>query len=246
MAAMASPPRTAQQPLEQIEPVSVIVLACNEAENVAPVLQELLAWLRQHEPAAEVLFVDDGSTDDTATIAEEALDGTRSKVLRHATKRGIGAGIKTGAGAASGPWVTFLPADGQIEPAAVGTLREEAARSGCPLVLSVYERREDGGLRKALSWGVRTLIRVIHGVDLRCEGPYLFRRELFDAELLEPDSFFLNFEFPIRVLRGGHEVSVAEVRCRPRIGGASKTANLKTIIQVGTDLIGLRLRLWRE
>ncbi len=241
---MARPSHTPEQ--APPEALSVIVLACNEADNVGPVLHELLAWLGEHEPSAEVLFVDDGSTDDTAAIAEKALGGARSKVLRHPRKRGIGAGIKTGTVAAAGPWVTFLPADGQIEPAAVGTLRAEAARSGCPLVLSVYEQREDGGLRKLLSWGVRTLIRVIHGVDLRCEGPYLFRRELFDADVLEPDSFFLNFEFPIRVLRAGCEVSVAEVRCRPRIGGASKTANLKTILRVSTDLVSLRLRLWRE
>jgi dolichol-phosphate mannosyltransferase len=241
---MSRPPRTAQQGLN--ETLSVIVLACNEAENVEPVLRELLAWLNEHEPSAEVLFVDDGSSDETAAIATRVLEGSRSKILRHAQKRGIGAGIKTGVAAAGNPWVTFLPADGQIEPAALATLRKEAADSGCPLVLSVYERREDGGLRKILSWGVRSLIRVIHGVDLRCEGPYLFRRELFDAGVLQPDSFFLNFEFPIRVLRGGHDVSIAEVRCRPRIGGTSKTANLKTILRVATDLVGLRVRLWRE
>ncbi len=241
---MSRPPRTAQQGLN--EALSVIVLACNEAENVEPVLQELLGWLGEHEPTAEVLFVDDGSTDETAAIAERTLAEARAKVLRHPKKRGIGAGIKTGTVAASTPWVTFLPADGQIEPEAIGTLRHLAAESGHPLVLSVYERREDGGLRKMLSWGVRTMIRIIHGVDLRCEGPYLFRRELFDADVLEPDSFFLNFEFPIRVLRAGHDVSVAEVRCRPRIGGTSKTANLKTILRVAGDLVGLRLRLWRE
>ena len=226
--------------------MSLVVLACNEADNVAPVLQELLAWLRVHEPTAELLFVDDGSHDDTAAIARRALDGTNSKVMRHDRNRGIGAAIKTGTKAARNPWVTFMPADGQIEPAAIGTLRETAARDGCPLVLSVYKLRSDGRFRKVLSWGVRVLVRLIHGVTLRCEGPYLFRRELFDADLLAPESFFLNFEFPIRVLRAGHPVSVAEIGCRPRIGGTSKTANLRTILNVVTDLVSLRLRLLRE
>ena len=226
--------------------MSLVVLACNEADNVAPVLQELLAWLRVHEPTAELLFVDDGSHDDTAAIARRALDGTNSKVMRHDRNRGIGAAIKTGTEAATSPWVTFMPADGQIEPAAIGTLRATAARDGGPLVLSVYAQRSDGGLRKTLSWGVRLLIRALHGVTLRCEGPYLFRRELFDADLLASDSFFLNFEFPIRVLRAGYEASVAEIRCRPRIGGASKTANLKTVLKVAADLLRLRIRLFRE
>jgi dolichol-phosphate mannosyltransferase len=226
--------------------LSLVVLAHDEAENVSSVLEEILGWLARNEPEAEIIFVDDGSSDNTAALAEEALRGRNAKVVRHAHKRGIGAAIKTGTVAASNPWVTFMPADGQIPPDAIGVLRATAAREGNPLVLSVYETREDGGLRKLLSWGVRLLIRAIHGVTLHCEGPYLFRREMFDAELLEPDSFFLNFEFPIRVLRAGHPVSVAEIRCRPRIGGKSKTANLKTILAVAGDLASLRMRLWRE
>ena len=110
----------------------------------------------------------------------------------------------------------------------------------------MYEDRDDGQLRKLLSWGVRALIRLVHGVRLHCDGPYLFRRELFDADILEADSFFLNFEFPIRMLREGCEVSVAQIRCRPRLSGASKTANLATIAKVASNLVGLRGRLLRE
>lgn len=230
----------------EAEPLSLIVLAHDEAENVATVLDEILAWLDDHEPDAELIFIDDGSSDNTATTAESALAGRNARVVRHPHKRGIGAAIRTGTVEATHPWVTFMPADGQIAPEGIGILRATAARDGNVLVLSVYEAREDGHVRKLLSWGVRTLIRVIHGVTLRCEGPYLFRRRLFDADLLIPDSFFLNFEFPIRVLRAGHPVSVAEIRCRPRIGGRSKTANLATVFEVAGDLVGLRLRLWRE
>jgi hypothetical protein len=39
---------------------------------------------------------------------------------------------------------------------------------------------------------------------------------------------------------------VAEIRCRPRLSGKSKTANLRTIIRVAADLVGLRFRLLRE
>ncbi len=226
--------------------LSLIVFAYNEEENVASVLEELLDWLAANETDWELLFIDDGSSDRTAAAAEEALTGTNSKVVRHTANRGIGAAIKTGVRAANNPWITFMPADGQIEPAGIGTLRSTAARDGCPLVLSVYKLRADGRLRKVLSWGVRALIRVIHGVTLRCEGPYLFRRQLFDPDLLKPDSFFLNFEFPIRALRDGHEVSVAEIRCRPRIAGASKTANLRTIVKVAADLVDLRWRIRAE
>ena len=178
--------------------LSIVVFAYNEAENIGPVLAELRAWLQAHEPNAEILFVDDGSSDATAAEAARALDGMPHRVLRHERNRGIGAALKTGVAAASAPWVTFLPADGQIEPAAIGTLRAAAASDDSDVVFSVYADRDDGIDRKLMSFGVRALVLAVHGVKLRCEGPYLFRRELFIPEQLPSDSFFLNFEFPIR------------------------------------------------
>jgi dolichol-phosphate mannosyltransferase len=234
------------EPQTTSEALSLVVVARNEAENVSTVLDEVLGWLAENEPGAELIFVDDGSSDNTATLAEAALENFDGRVVRHPKNRGIGGAIKTGVLAARNPWVTFMPADGQIPPRGIAILRETAARDGSPLVLSVYEARDDGSLRKVLSWGVRMLIRTIHGVTLRCEGPYLFRREMFDAEILKPDSFFLNFEFPIRMLRAGHQVSVAEIPCRARIGGHSKTANTKTIMSVASDLVSLRFRLHDE
>ena len=109
--------------------LSVIIFAFNEEANIVPVLTELRAWLADHEPSAEVVFVDDGSSDETSAAAAKALAGTTHQLLRHETNRGIGAALKTGVRAAKGDWVTFLPADGQIAPDAIGTMRAAAAHS---------------------------------------------------------------------------------------------------------------------
>jgi dolichol-phosphate mannosyltransferase len=226
--------------------LSLIVFAYNEAENIAPVLAELRAWLDAHEPHAEIVFVDDGSSDATLEAARAALAGARAKLLRHDTNRGIGAAIKTGVRAAEAPWVTFMPADGQIEPAAIGTLRAAAAGGGVDIVFSTYADRDDGLHRKVLSFGVRALIFATHGVRMRCDGPYLFRRALFDPDELPPDTFFLNFEFPIRVLARGHHVGNVVIHCRPRRAGSSKSTGLTRILGVARDLVDLRVRRTRE
>lgn len=220
----------------------VIVFAFNEAENVAQVLGELGAWLSEHEPRAELVFVDDGSTDGTADAARAALEGRDAQVIRHEENRGIGAAIKTGVRAARAPWVTFMPADGQIEPRAIGALRDAARGADVDVVFSTYADRDDGLTRKVLSFGVRALITLVHGVRLQSDGPYLFRRALFVPEQLPPDTFFLNFEFPIRVLaRGAHTRNVV-IRCRPRRAGVSKSTGLKRIAGVARDLVDLRVR----
>ncbi|MBW2380946.1 MAG: glycosyltransferase family 2 protein, partial [Deltaproteobacteria bacterium] len=217
-----------------------------EEANIAPVLTELRQWLSANEPSAEIVFVDDGSSDGTSAEAANALSGTPHQLLRHETNRGIGAALKTGVRAAKGAWVTFLPADGQIAPAAIGTLRAAAAQERAEVVFSVYDHRDDGLHRKVLSAGVRALIWMIHGVRMQSDGPYLFRHLHFDPDQLIPDTFFLNFEFPIRVLGADIPATVVTIECRPRRSGHSKSTGLKRIYGVAQDLLELRVRRARE
>jgi glycosyltransferase involved in cell wall biosynthesis len=227
-------------------PLSLVVFAMNEAMNVPTVLPEIHRWLRARGAPYELLFVDDGSTDATQTLAREALaDDPAGRVLVHDRNRGIGAALKTGVRAATLPWVTFLPCDGQIPVTELERLLAAAERDGNPVVFSVYRDRDDGLHRKVLSFGVRALILAVHGVVLRSDGPYLFRRELFDPTLLVPDTFFLNFEFPIRTLRAGIPASTVTVECVPRRAGVSKSTGLRRILGVARDLVGLRRRLWQ-
>ena len=226
--------------------LSVIIFAFNEEANIGPVLTELRQWLATNEPSSEIVFVDDGSSDGTSAEAAKALSGTVHQLVRHETNRGIGAALKTGVRAAQGRWVTFLPADGQIAPDAIGTLRAAAAQERTAVVFSVYEHRDDGFHRKVLSAGVRALILLIHGVRMQSDGPYLFRHSLFDADQLVPDTFFLNFEFPIRMLGAQIPSTVVTIDCRPRRSGHSKSMGLNRIYGVAQDLLDLRVRRVKE
>lgn len=226
--------------------LSVVIFAFNEEANIAPVLTELRQWLAAHEPSAEIVFVDDGSADATSDEAQRALAGMHHQLLRHDANRGIGAALKTGVRAARGSWVTFLPADGQIAPDAIGTLRDAADLERVEVVFSVYDHRDDGFHRKVLSAGVRALIRLIHGVRMQSDGPYLFKHSHFDPDQLVPDTFFLNFEFPIRMLGAEVPATVVTIECRPRRSGHSKSTGLKRIYGVAQDLLELRVRRARE
>lgn len=221
--------------------LSIVIFAFDEETNIAPVLDELITYLRANEPDSEIIFVDDGSRDQTTEAARRALANFPATFLRHESNCGIGAALKSGVASAHGAWVTFLPADGQIAPDALATLRSAAGR-GVDVVFSVYDHRDDGAFRTVMSWGVRTLIRAVHGVTMQSDGPYLFRRSLFDASQLRPDSFFLNFEFPIRVVDADLPFRVVTIACRPRLHGSSKSAGLKRIVGVGLDLLALRAR----
>lgn len=88
--------------------ISVILPAKNEAEG----LRQTLPRLRAALPEAEVIVVDDGSTDETAAVAA----GHGAKVLSAPYSMGNGAAIKRGARAALGEVLVFMDADGQHDP----------------------------------------------------------------------------------------------------------------------------------
>lgn len=99
--------------------VSIVLPAHNEAVSLARLLPRLL----QVCPQAEILVVDDGSSDATAEVARAAGVG----VVRHPYRMGNGAAIKTGARAAKGEVIVFMDSDGQHDPADIPRLLAKLA-----------------------------------------------------------------------------------------------------------------------
>lgn len=103
--------------LPAIQNLSIILPARNEAGN----LPILLDKLRERFPGAERIVVDDGSTDDTAAVAEKH----GAHVVRHPYGMGNGAAVKSGAREARGDVFVFMDADGQHDPMDVERLLAE-------------------------------------------------------------------------------------------------------------------------
>jgi glycosyltransferase involved in cell wall biosynthesis len=94
--------------------LSIVIPAKNEAASIA----DVVASARSEYPEAEIIVVDDGSTDATADLAEAA----GATVLRHPESLGNGAAVKSGARAAKGEILALMDGDGQHDPRELGKL----------------------------------------------------------------------------------------------------------------------------
>jgi glycosyltransferase involved in cell wall biosynthesis len=198
-------------------PVSIVVPAYNEALRLPRSLPRLAGVLRRIADA-EVIVVDDGSTDGTAAVAGEALaEIPNGTVLRLPWNTGKGAAIRAGVAAARGQSIVFMDADMASDV------------NDLPLLLAALEhaeialgsRRLGGGAartsgRRVGSWAFNQLTRSLAGLDVadtQC-GFKAFRHA--EAKILFSLARSTGFGFDVEVLSIGRALGyrIAEVPVR--------------------------------
>jgi dolichol-phosphate mannosyltransferase len=215
-------PETSDMSEYAVPAVSVVVPVRNEADNVAPLADEIAAAMSGRW-SFELVFVNDGSTDDTAlALGRLMADRTWVRQINHVASCGQSAAVRTGVAAARAPLVATLDGDGQNDPsflpALVRTLETGGARVG--LVAGQRVGRRASGFKRLQS----RIANAVRGAILRdgtrdtgC-GLKAFRRDTFQAL---PYFDGLHRFLPALVKRDGYEVAYVEVIDRPRRHGRS-------------------------
>jgi len=210
---------------------SVVVPVCNEAENVEPLAREIDAALNNR--AYEMIFVNDGSTDETAAILKKLKSSLPAlRVLSHSFRSGQSAAVASGVRAARAPWVATLDGDGQNDPADIPRLieaRDGPEGRGVQLIMGNRKAsRKDTAFRKlqsSVANGVRSSLLGDGTPDTGC-GIKLFSREVFmDLPRFDHMHRFL----PALFQRHGARVVAVPVSHRPRTRGTSKYGMLNRL-----------------
>jgi glycosyltransferase involved in cell wall biosynthesis len=226
--------------------LSVVVIAFNEQECLAPVVRELRAALDGRGIEHELVLVDDGSSDGTlAAMHALAHEDARTQVVPLSPNRGIGGALRAGFDAARGTYVTWVPADGQIGPEVVLELFSLRARAS--MTTTVYRSRDDAWYRHLISSTLNTMITAGTGQRARSGGNYLFARSLWQrCAPRDDDSMMLSTAFRASARAAGERIDELEIDARARVAGRSKVLNPRTILRTLQGLGKLKGHLDRS
>ncbi len=199
--------------MERDYTISIVLPAKNEAAS----LEKLLCELVNLHPEAEIIVVNDGSTDGT----EDTCVKSGVRVVSHAYSKGNGSAIKTGARVASGDVIVFMDADGQHRPEDVNRLLAKLDE-GFDMVVGSRSRSSQASLGRLAANSLYNSLAswmVAHQVDDLTSGFRAVKAGYFKQFLsVLPNGFSYPTTITMAFFRAGYSVAYLPIEADERIG----------------------------
>ena len=197
--------------------LSIVIPAFNEAPIIGKVLAELHDLMVQHGIEAEIVVIDDGSTDATA---QEALNAG-ARVIRHRSNRGYGASLKTGILAATHDLVAITDADGTYPARYLPEMLHEIEQYDMVVGSRTGTNVHIPFVRKPAKWVLNRLANYVSGhkiPDLN-SGMRIFRREIALQYFgILPDQFSFTTTITMAMLCDKYAIKYLPIDYRKRTG----------------------------
>jgi glycosyltransferase involved in cell wall biosynthesis len=225
--------------------ISVIIPALNEENNIEPTVQEVLATIDDRFGSYELLIFDDGSTDNTGTIADALAAKYRGvKVIHNEHNMGLGYNYRKGIELAQNDYVVMFPGDNEL----LGISMEEmlsligVADIVVPYTVNYWIRPR---LRQLISKAFTSAMNLLFGLRLKYyNGTVIHKSEIIKAVPISTSGFAYQAEILTRLIRSGHSFVEVGMRLREREHGSSKAFKLKNIAGVLKTIVKLALEIY--
>lgn len=193
--------------------LTIVLPAKNESGAIAGTVSAIAKEFSN----AEILVINDGSTDTTATLAESS----GAKVVSHPYSKGNGAAIKTGARAATGTVIVFMDADGQHDPVDIVRLLAKL-EEGYDMVVGARQKGSQASVGRGLANGFYNRLAswmTGHRVEDLTSGFRAVRADKFREFLyLLPNGFSYPTTCTMAFFRAGYSVAYVPIHAAKRIG----------------------------
>ena len=224
--------------------LTIVVPCYNEAENVPKIQTEFFPVVAELAKTylLEVIFVDDGSTDETWQALTDTFGGYSNELQlsvrfeRHKVNRGLGAALRTGLAAARGEVVVTTDSDGTYKfseiPALLSYLTPDVdivtaspyhpagSVAGVPAYRLILSRGSSTIYRLLIDWRVHTYTCLFRA----------YRRKVIEHVSFESDGYLAGTELLVNAMLMGYRLAEYPTVLHSRVFGASKTRLVRTIL----------------
>jgi glycosyltransferase involved in cell wall biosynthesis len=222
--------------------LSVFFPAYNDSGTIASLVITALQSARRLTPDCEIIIVNDGSADATASIADElARTYPEVRVIHHERNRGYGGALRTGFATATRELVFYTDGDAQYDPAEMALLWGRLDDS-VDLVNGYKVSRSDPLHRVIIGRLYHHTVKLLFGLTVRdvdCDFR-LMRRSIFERITLEKDSGVICLEMMKKIQDAGFRIAEVPVHHYHRAYGRSQFFNFRRLARTAVDVA----RLW--
>ena len=225
--------------MERKVQISIVITVYNEQENIKPLFNNIFDAFGENS-GIEIIFVDDGSTDDTPKVIHLIRDD-RVKLIELSKNYGQSAAMAAGIDYATGDFIVTMDGDLQNDPDDILPMLDKLKKERLDLVAGIRVNRKDAKLkRKIPSKIANAFIRVATNVKMKDYGCTLkvFRQHI--AKTLELYGEMHRF-IPVLASMEGARIGQMNVKHHPRKYGESKYG-LNRIMKVVSDLLLMLFR----
>jgi len=220
--------------------LSVVAPAYNEADNLEPLVREIVEAVAPLGKRYEIILVDDGSTDGSPEVLRSLMREVPAlRVLALERNSGQTAALDAGLRAARGTFVATLDADRQNDPAEIPRLLAMLEADECDMATGWRARRNDPWLRRVstkIANGVRNRLTREKIHDSACGLKVLRRECITGLKLFNGMHRFL----PTLVKLEGWRVVEVPVHHRPRAAGTAKYGVWNRVFKALRDCLAVR------
>lgn len=229
-----------------IDEISVFFPCYNEEKNIANTISKAVTELKNIAQKWEIIIVNDGSKDDTATVALKLKEKyyPNIKIVTHHSNRGYGAAFKSGLYNAKYRWIAFTDSDGQFDFSEIKKFIATQKSTKSDLVIGYYLGRKVSPMVVLTSKIWEIIVFTLFGLrvtDIDCGFKFVSKKVVDTIPRLEAErGAFISSEFLIKAKKSGFKITEIGVHHFARTKGQATGRQLKVIIKSFTDL----LKLW--
>lgn len=218
---------------KKINELSIFFPFWNEGKNVEKVALSAIPVAEKVAKKWEMLLIDDGSSDNTLTIAEKVAQKNKNvRVISHTPNRGYGSALREGFENAKYDTVVFTDGDGQFDFSEVTKFID--AIPGSDMVIGYRKKRRDNALRHLLMYMLKLWDFIFFGFhfkDIDC-GFKMFKKSALNQIMpLRSDGAMITTEILAKAKNKKLNIKQVEVAHYPREFGAQSGANFGVVFR---------------